>query len=915
MKQAEETRYTPLLIFIGILMFILIIRLFVLTVVQEDKWSEAAENNSTKEIYTAAPRGEILDRNGKVLAGNKHTFSVKMSKGKADPEEINEEIVRLLKIFKKNGDRYYDDLPIKISSSGKYYYTYDRDKRKWQKEENIPAGYTARQAFDHLRSTYDIGNDLTDTEAQKELQNKYNKYPEISVVRMEYTADVEKDAFLGRYDLESDITAEKAFKAIRKKMQIDSSLSAGQARDIMVIRNELESMGYMTYMPVTVAQNVSRMTIVQIEEESEDFDNVEVSTETRRYYPGGKTAAHILGYMGAISESEKEKYIKKGYQSTDLIGKNGVEASCEDVLHGKDGVEKVQVDSRGNVTDVISSKDPEKGKDVYLTVDLDLQKSLEKALKQGIRCTRKGGTFKSSYGDFPYSRRYSHCRSGAAVAIDVKTGGVLAMASYPSYDPNRFATGISASDWEDVQSENPNDPLAPAPLYNIASMSAVQPGSTFKPVTATAALYCGLDPERHLTDAGAIKLGDMSFGCWLFNDSGSGHATHGSIDLPTAIEVSCNYYFADVGTGKDWATGASLGYNRKMNVDTIMKFARQYGLGSKTGIEIPEAIARIPSAENKMNTTRAQLENDLLANAEDYFTEKVTEDRKQLDSEIEEISGWIEEDPSRDELIERIGKLHVKKKKVEKLADLCKYTYFVEAKFGTGDMFNISIGQGSNAYTPLQMANYLATIGNGGRHNRVSLIGKVEGKGKPAKKKTTRVNISKKGLAAIEDGLYRVCHGSQGSVYSVFSNFDIKCAGKTGTAERAGRINTRDEVEYVKKHLGSIAPGLKWKKVRKEMDRIMKKYPDVYTSEQTAVRRAVMNLSSATADSIDRFKPEYDNFAWLICMAPADDPQIAVAVMLVQGGESLYAGPIAREIIGDYLHKDKDKTKKSSKTD
>ncbi|MBQ1352549.1 MAG: hypothetical protein IIY39_01145, partial [Firmicutes bacterium] len=166
MKKAEETRYMPLLIFIGILMLLLLIRLFVLTVVQEDKWSEAAVNNSTKEIYTAAPRGEILDRNGKVLAGNKHTFSVNINRGKADAESLNKQITRLLAIFKKNHDNYYDNFPIKISSEGRFYYTYEKDKRKWQKSENIPLDYTAKEAFAFLRKSYNIGSDLTDNEAQ-----------------------------------------------------------------------------------------------------------------------------------------------------------------------------------------------------------------------------------------------------------------------------------------------------------------------------------------------------------------------------------------------------------------------------------------------------------------------------------------------------------------------------------------------------------------------------------------------------------------------------------------------------------------------------------------------------------------------------------------------------------------------------
>lgn len=589
--------------------------------------------------------------------------------------------------------------------------------------------------------------------------------------------------------------------------------------------------------------------------------------------------------------------MEKGYQSSDLIGKEGIEGTYEDVLRGKDGVKTVQVDSSGNMTKVIGETAPEKGSDVYLTIDLKLQKTLEKALEKGVKCTRYGGTYVDNYGNYGYSRCYPNCKSGAAVAIDVKTGDVLAMASYPSYNPNLFAEGINDKDWAKVQSENARDPLAAAPLYNIAAKCAVQPGSTFKPVTATAALSKGWSPEAYLTDAGAINIGNDKFGCWLYNQYGS---THGSINLRTAIETSCNYYFFDVATGKDWASGgASLGYS--LDIDEIMKFAKQYGLGEKTGIEISETVAPTTSAENKLNSMRTQLRYNLEANAEEYFEKSVYNDIGELEGQIDEIVSWIEKNYDRRETIDKLGKLGIKKNKIEKLADLLVYTYFIQSEWNIGDQFNIAIGQGSNAYTPLQMANYLATIGNSGKHNTVSVVESVENQGHTKKEKASSVEISSGNLEAIVDGMTRVCHGSQGSVYDVFKNFDIKCAGKTGTAERSGKINPEDEINYLKKHLGSFSSSLTWKQVEKEIKRLMDKYPDIYTSREDAARRAVMNLAKISSETMDQYKSDYENFAWLICMAPADDPKIAVSVLLVQGGESLYAGPIAREIIGEYL--------------
>ena len=165
----------------------------------------------------------------------------------------------------------------------------------------------------------------------------------------------------------------------------------------------------------------------------------------------------------------------------------------------------------------------------------------------------------------------------------------LAMASYPDYDPNIFAEGISTEDWESVQSTNPRDYLAPTPLYNIATKASVQPGSTFKPVTAVAALQAGLDPDLNIRDRGHIDIGGRSFGCSAWNMYGG---TPGTLNLVSGIQNSCNYYFYCIATGTDWGTGASLGYDEDINIEKIMEVAQEFGLGQETGIELDEATTR-----------------------------------------------------------------------------------------------------------------------------------------------------------------------------------------------------------------------------------------------------------------------------------------------------------------------------------
>ncbi|MEG0662658.1 MAG: penicillin-binding transpeptidase domain-containing protein, partial [Anaerovoracaceae bacterium] len=297
---------------------------------------------------------------------------------------------------------------------------------------------------------------------------------------------------------------------------------------------------------------------------------------------------------------------------------------------------------------------------------------------------------------------------------------------------------------------------------------------------------------------------------------------------------------------------------------------------------------------------------ELYAGAEEYFTEKVVKNPEQLDKNIAEMKSWMsEEELSWEELYEELlPKLGVREEKRQKVGEMFLYNYYPQAKWTTGDAFNISIGQGENSYTPLQMANYIATLGNDGVHNKVSLVKTVADQGAKEKEAGKKIDISDdKYLDYIIEGMVGVANGSESTVSTIFGNMEQKVAAKTGTAERAGKVNPPSEVEYVKSNLGSIAPSLSWGDIETEMKRLMKEYPKIYTSEDTAVRRAVQNVSGGTVTSaqIDANKGEYENFAWVVAMAPADDPKIAVCAMVPQGSTAANAAPIVKEVLGKYF--------------
>ena len=908
LKMHLRTRYQQLMAVLLVFLIILSVRLFVVTVIQHEKWSDSAKDISTKSIYITAPRGEIYDRNGKLLAGNKQSFSVRMMNNQKSDKELNKTAISVIRVIEKNKDKLVDNFPIKLYEN-KYSYTYDSKIKKWLSKKNLRSNLSAEEAFNAMRSKLGIDPALSRFDAQKEMQNTYNQFPPISVSEMKFTAEQEKENFLTLYfgdDKESlKLSAKEAFSKIRKKMNINPSISDKKARKIMQIRYELDSLGYNKYMPATIAKKVSNKTVLLLEEGTEKLDGVEVVSETRRYYPNDNTAAHVLGYMGKINDAEKDAYSRKGYETSALIGKEGIEGKFESTLAGINGEKKVQVNNKGQTSRVLGETQTKKGKDIYLTIDLDLQKTAENALRNTIYAMNYGGAITSKYGTSPTAKAAPNVKTGAVVAVEVKTGDVLAMASFPNYNPNVFANGISDSNWDKLQSKNPRDSLSPAPLYNLATMATVQPGSTFKPITAIAGMQCGLNPFEYRTDGGAINLGGRTFACVIWNmHHGS---SHGALNMFRALAVSCNYYFYDVATGKDWYSGGSMGYKKKITIDQITDYAQQFGLGKKTGIEINEANVPVPTKQRKIEGLRTNLRNELYAGSEEYFNASVVKDQQLLKRNIETIVSWVDKkkditwEQLYDTMLPRVG---IKDSKRRKVGLKVLYDYYPQADWTTADAFNICIGQGENSYTPLQMANYIATLGNGGVHNQVSLIKAIQGQGNNLKPKPTKVKVDdKKYFDYVIRGMRLVATSSESTVSKIFGKMKIPVAAKTGTAEKEGRVNPESEVAYIKAHLSGIAPSLSWGKVNKEMKRLMKKYPTLYATDDVAVRRAVINLTNGKVDGkdIDQYKSKYDPFAWVVAMAPADDPQIAVCAMVPQGSTAANAAPIIKEVISKYF--------------
>jgi len=358
-------------------------------------------------------------------------------------------------------------------------------------------------------------------------------------------------------NIEANKTAEECFYILKDKYKIDTE-NLQDARKIMTLRYTIAKEGYSSTKNVELASDISSKSVAVFNEKNDSFPGLTVQTGAVRSYPSGSLASHILGYVANIDENELKE--NEGYSLNDRIGKTGIEYIFEPYLKGQDGIKQIDMAVDGTVTGEYITEEAVAGSNVILTIDANLQKVTEDALKNNINKIRSGG----------YGTAYN-ADAGAVVVMNVKTGEVLAMASYPDFEPQLFVDGISLDKYNEYISEEAN-----SPFLNRTISSVYAPGSTFKMITALAALETGaITTKEKINDVGIYRYSsDYQPKCWIYSSYGRGH---GYLNVTDAIKHSCNYFFYELGN--------------RIGIDTLSRYSKALGLGEKTGVELLGEVA------------------------------------------------------------------------------------------------------------------------------------------------------------------------------------------------------------------------------------------------------------------------------------------------------------------------------------
>ncbi len=440
--------------------------------------------------------------------------------------------------------------------------------------------------------------------------------------------------------------------------------------------------------PRIVAVDVSRDVVSYLAEHESEYPGVEVQVVAVRQYPEGNLAAHVLGYTGEISEEQIALPDFESYALGDIVGKTGAERQFESVLQGDKGYRRIEVDARGRERHVIEEGEPIPGRDVVLTIDSETQKVAEQALVHAL--------------EDAHADKFTHAKAGAAVAIDIETGEILAMASMPTYDPALFIGGISEKNWKRLNAKG-----SEYPLTNRAVMAQYPPASTFKAFTGLAGLTHDVNGEwsQYYCPGKWIEMGEQ-WPKWCWQRTG-----HGTINFHDGVVESCDTVFYEIG------------YEfYKQGDEELQKLAREFGFGSLTGVDLPgEVEGRVPDAAWKA----------------------------EFNADYPEYKQWL-----------------------------------------PGDTVNIAIGQGDMLVTPLQLAVAYAGIANDGTLMRPHVMQEVRDETGQAVlsyelETLATPGVSKSDLAVMQRALKDVTQS--GTAADAFSGFGASVAGKTGTAQVAGK--------------------------------------------------------------------------------------------------------------------------------
>ncbi len=848
-RESTDYRYLVIIISMFVLFFIILFRLFKLQIVGFEESLKLSNYYSQRQLPIRSSRGEILDKDGEILATNVESYMLEYS-SRNNSDSFFEVITEVLDILDKNGEELYDTFEIKIDPL-RFEFSGSTESEKRTKELRFKSD---RGYYDKLKKKYfSSTKDLTDSQ-KRELEEH-----SLKITAEEIFYDLIDEYGLYKLLPNADEMKNKTGKEIYTELL--KKYTPKRIRDYVYIRDSIKMNSFSGFNPIILAVDLDKDTAFEIMQKEVMLKGITVSPKSIRYYPEGEFASSIIGYIGAIDNAQKEKYEKEGYNTSyDIIGKSGIESMFESNLRGKHGSNIIKVDNNGSKQQDIMQINPVPGDNIYLTIDKNLQKVTERALNDVMVSLQKTGSGHGTGLDT------SNATRGAAVVVDVNSGDVLSLASLPNYDPNvfvseenmtdeirekYFATNLEEfgknyieerkldvdvdtlfplSDKNDPNSlrEDPND-IYPKVFFNYATQGLIPPGSTFKPLTAIAALEEGVvTPDETVRDQIVFEAYNNQ---WrnLINYS------LGDIDVKDALKTSNNHYFYQMAYrlyNKD-------GLSNEEGLDILAKWAWQFGLGrvpdttsyvSTTDIELIETTGQVFNLKTmKSNIVALSPYNvvDILNRGEfgQYSFKPIDISKKDTDNEkLSKLKKEIKElvkkilnedlplDVDQSILNQRVDYLNTElnrlftdittyyneefgsdytAKDVENMTDsITDYTmYSLRTEIYTpGNVINASIGQGISLFTPVQLVNYIATLVNGGIRYKLNIVDKiVDVDGNIVKEYKpeilNKVDLKQENIDAVIEGMRRV--NRSGSTASVFTNnryFPIETGGKTGTA-------------------------------------------------------------------------------------------------------------------------------------
>lgn len=744
----DGTRFTLRLRFVaGIMAGILLLFfgvLYNLQIVNVDDYRRQATARIANQETVEAARGEITDRYGRVLVSNKTIYEVTLDRSTLGEEaQRNATLLKLLEICREEGVVWTDTLP--ISDTAPFVYTMDQTDSNTRKSfsklmETMGTSWKTAAA-DGLELAAAMDSDgaaaVTQTEGgslseavSRAAQHQWSQAQSDGLRRETPGQAPEQETAV------SGVSAQPLISKMQEYFEVDPAVSDEEGRALVgVLYEMLLRTKDVSTSEYVFASDVDISFITKVKEAG--LAGVKIDTTTARTY-NTNYAAHLLGRVGSIYYDEwyadDSYYRNNGYNMNDTVGKEGVEKAFESYLRGEAGVRTTETNANGKVVSETWVPDengelqvPQPGNNVMLTIDERLQEAVETSLSQRV----PGMT--------------DQVKGASAVVLDM-SGGVLAMASYPTFDLSIYSDSAAYN-------QVSQDPLAP--LYNRAIQGLYSPGSTFKMITGVAALQEGYTtPGEEILDTGRFQYpagekypyGDYHPACWYYLQYGG---KHGWENMGEAIRDSCNIFFFTLAD--------------RMGIDIIDEYASMFGLGQKTGIEINgEKTGRVagPAASEALGQE------------------------------------WYD-----------------------------------------GLLLSAAIGQGTTECTPIQLANYIVTLVNGGNRYPVHLLKTVKTSDysqvveEYSAEPLDSINISEENLETVKEGIGLMA--SEGSVAKYFKDLPVKVGAKTGTAQ----------------------------------------------------------VGSATAESNAVF----------VCFAPYDDPEIAISIVVERGGSGTELGAIAADIVSAYF--------------